>query len=462
MKNLKFLNHASYFLESDKSILLFDPWYEKGAFNNGWQLYYQNTKNKEVIEYLVNSEKFVYIWLSHEHSDHFNISFIKTLKIYNLKVIFLFHQTIDKRVINFLKKNNFKVLECKNGKVIKIDSMITIITYRYSRLDSLCLTSFGEINILNINDCVIKNQSQAKKVFSQFPVRKKNIDILFTQFGYADWVGRKIDIDYRKNCAIEKLERIYNQDQVFKPKIIIPFASFMFFSKEDNHYMNYEQNGIREIRESKILSTIQQKINFLKPNQLIEFKQNYRKEIIRNSKEAEYFWGNLIKEVKVKKFKLFIPETVEFEKIIQIGNEYISKTNKETFFISYLSELLNKLNIKSLLIHIYDIKKSFSLSYVNGFKKIDNMSLKNYDISIHSNEIYFILKNEFGWNTINVSGAVRVNSNNLKKLTSFFLWQDAIKNGFSYKNPFYTFFIIFRYLCKKLTNKLIWIFEIFP
>ena len=90
MNNLKFLNHASYLLESDKSILLFDPWFEKGAFNNGWQLYYQDIKNEEVVKYLKKSRKEIYIWISHEHSDHFNIPFIKSLKAFNLKPIFLF------------------------------------------------------------------------------------------------------------------------------------------------------------------------------------------------------------------------------------------------------------------------------------------------------------------------------------------------------------------------------------
>lgn len=448
MNKLKFLNHASYFLESEESILLFDPWYEKGSFNNGWQLYYQDIKNKDVIDYLKNSGKNIYIWISHEHSDHFNISFIKTLKISKLDLKFLFHQTIDKRVINFLKKNNFKVLECKNGEVINIDSIIKIITYRYSRLDSFCLTYFSDFSILNINDCVIKSYSQAYNVFSKLPIKQNDIDILFTQFGYADWVGRKIDKEYRKKCANEKLERIYIQNKVFKPKLIIPFASFMYFSKEDNYYMNDLQNGIREIRESKTISTIQEKINFLKPNQIIEFKNNYAKEIIKNSAKAEYFWERLIKEVKNKKCKLIIPEKVELKKIIQGGDEYIHKVNKETFFLSYLSELLNKLNIKSLLIHIYDLNKNFSLSYVRGCKVIDNIDLNVCDMVIHSNEIYFILKNEFGWNTINISGALRVN-NNLKKITSFFLWQDAIKNGFSYKKPLHTLLVILRYLWRK-------------
>lgn len=453
MNNLKFLNHASYLLESDKSILLFDPWFEKGAFNNGWQLYYQKIKNGEVIEFLKKSGKKIYIWISHEHSDHFNIPFIKSLKAFNLKPIFLFHQTVDKRVFNYLKNNNFIVNECSNGKIFYIDSYLKVITYRYSRLDSLCITNFYNLNILNLNDCVIKNQEQAKKTFSKFPAEYKNIDILFTQFGYAQWIGREIDKELRLKYAEEKLRRIFDQNKVFNPRFIIPFASFVYFSKQDNFYMNEEQNGIKEIRTAKVLSKIQNKIYFMKPNQILDLNENFEKELSKKSSNAEEFWNNQIQKIKDKKCKILIPESCDLKKIIKLGKEYIYRINNETLYISYLSEFFQKLNIKSLKIYIYDLKYYFSLSYVNGFTTEKDLSIKDCDLIVHSNEIHFILKNEFGWNTINVSGSLKVNTNNLDKITSFFLWQDAIKNGFSYKKPLHTILVISKYIFRKIFNK---------
>ena len=82
-----------------------------------------------------------------------------------------------------------------------------------------------------------------------------------------------------------------------------------------------------------------------------------------------------------------------------------------------------------------------------------DLSIKDCDLIIHSNEMHFILKNEFGWNTINVSGSLKVNENNLDKITSFFLWQDAIKNGFSYKKPLHTILVISKYIFRKIFNK---------
>ena len=44
---LRFLNHASFLIESDNSIILFDPWFSGSAFNNGWSLLDNTIKDEE-------------------------------------------------------------------------------------------------------------------------------------------------------------------------------------------------------------------------------------------------------------------------------------------------------------------------------------------------------------------------------------------------------------------------------
>ena len=97
---LKFINHASYIIESDDCILLHDPWMEGGAFNDGWSLLAKEFSNKSLINYLIDSKKRICIWISHEHGDHFSISFFKEV-IKSLKVDIFFQKTADKRVYSF-------------------------------------------------------------------------------------------------------------------------------------------------------------------------------------------------------------------------------------------------------------------------------------------------------------------------------------------------------------------------
>ncbi len=69
--------------------------------------------------------------------------------------------------------------------------------YSYVAGDSFCFLRTGTKNILNINDCVINNEHTAIKSLSRLPKNAK-VDILFTQFGYANWIGRKEDAKLKK------------------------------------------------------------------------------------------------------------------------------------------------------------------------------------------------------------------------------------------------------------------------
>ena len=91
MAKLTFLNHASYMIESESSLLVVDPWVEGYAFDKGWALLDKSTTNEALIDLILATKKEIYIWLSHEHSDHFSVPFLMTLKKFGLRVNFFFN-----------------------------------------------------------------------------------------------------------------------------------------------------------------------------------------------------------------------------------------------------------------------------------------------------------------------------------------------------------------------------------
>ena len=99
---LKFINHACFYVESSDSIIICDPWLEGLAFNNGWALLDKSTSNKQTIKDLISSKKKIFIWYSHEHSDHFSISFLKDFKKLHKSFTVIFQNTLDKRILKFL------------------------------------------------------------------------------------------------------------------------------------------------------------------------------------------------------------------------------------------------------------------------------------------------------------------------------------------------------------------------
>ena len=154
---LKFVNHACYYVQSKNSIFICDPWLEGLAFNKGWSLLDNSSSNIGTIKELLDLNKKIYIWYSHEHSDHFSISFLKELIKFNGLFTVLYQKTFDKRIINFLKTKNIKTIEAINGGEISIDNQLSINIWAHKNGDSFSLLSYENIKILNLNDCIVSN-----------------------------------------------------------------------------------------------------------------------------------------------------------------------------------------------------------------------------------------------------------------------------------------------------------------
>ena len=89
--------------------------------------------------------------------------------------------------------------------------------------DSWVNFKVNNINILNVNDCVLE---QPILIYEIKKILNRNIQVLFTQFSYAN-----SDTEFDQyNLAIIYLEKIKLQDEIFAPDTIVPFASFIYFS----------------------------------------------------------------------------------------------------------------------------------------------------------------------------------------------------------------------------------------
>ena len=89
INEITFINHASVKFNLKNKTILTDPWYEGAVFHNGWKLIYEN-KKEEILNHISNLD---YIYISHEHPDHFSVNFF-----------------LDKDYQKILLKNKTKIL----------------------------------------------------------------------------------------------------------------------------------------------------------------------------------------------------------------------------------------------------------------------------------------------------------------------------------------------------------------
>ena len=433
MKQLQFINHAAFLYESKDFLFLCDPWIEGTAFNNGWCLLDKSTSNDQLISKILDSNKPLYIWYSHEHSDHFSISFLEKLKLKKPKTKFFFQSTNDNRVASYLNSKQFSCSIIENGKKVKLGSNSWLSIYSWRNGDSLCIIHLDGINILNVNDCIlstIKDCEILRKIINQLGIF--SLDILFTQFGYASWCGNEEDVDQRIYEANEKLKRIALQIKFLSPKNTILFASFVYYANKFNFYLNDQQNTPMKVRASKELEKFQDEIYFLKPWDKINFDKEISLTLKSKTLNAEKHWNTLYSNANpISNFT----KNYTFLELINKFKLYKKKISKNFLWIFSFLELIRI--IKPLRVKIIDIDRIIELSYLNGAQELNNYM--RWDIAMYSSDLMFCITKEYGFDCIHVNGRFRVKDvDSNSKFLYFATPQNMFRNGFGLRKPIAT------------------------
>ena len=404
---IEFVNHASVIISYEEISILSDPWFDGTAFDYGWRLIHR-LENKYVEDIL---KKITHIYISHEHPDHFRPTFFTNENIKKIlidrKVEFLFQYTQDKRVINFLKKQGFKVRELHQKYKIKLSNKVQIQIIKSGFYDSLLIFETPDYKILNLNDCPIKETDELIKFKKKFGT----FDVLLTQFSYAAWKGGIENRIYRKIAADEKLETVEKQARILQCKSVIPFASFVYFSNELNFYMNDSINTPQKV--VSFFSDKKTNVIFLAPGEIQKINN------LQQDKSSLDFWNkkyndiNLIKNDKKDKYNRSI-SLKDLNLDFEIYKKRIFEKNSK--IIIYLLSKIKLMNFfQSLKIKLLDHNKIYKYSIFSGLKEDEEN--KEFDITMHSNSLSFIFKNEFGFDTLTVNGCFEANQSGFSKVT---------------------------------------------
>lgn len=242
MDQIRWINHAGFELQTEGIKIVCDPWLSGFAFNQSWALI-SETRFKPS-----DFEGVDYLWFSHEHPDHFSPSNIRSIpEDIRSGITVLFQKTKDRRVAKFCEGLGFKaVRELSDWERIELGRGVFFSLTTVDE-DSLCLIETPQFRYLNINDCV---GPDAEKFHAQIKQKiQTSPDVLLTQFSFANWAGNPGDFSAMKSAADQKIDQIQIQLEIYKPKILIPFASYVWFCRPDNFHLNAGANKISDIHD---------------------------------------------------------------------------------------------------------------------------------------------------------------------------------------------------------------------
>ena len=237
----KFYGHNCFEFIVEDSILITDPWFSKeGAFFGSW---YQYPKNQHLASECINSlkeykNKFIYI--SHEHKDHFDIDFLKKVPKDTKIIIPLFK---DKFFLNCIDDINLKVEELDDSKKTKLSKNLHVTFYMSDvgfNHDSSVLIETDSFTFLNQND---------NKIFDRLNEININIDFYSVQFSGANWHPECFAYSDRRKALISgekvlsKLNNVLSGIEKLKPKYFIPAAGPPVFPFLDER-LSYGKDNI--------------------------------------------------------------------------------------------------------------------------------------------------------------------------------------------------------------------------
>lgn len=244
---ITFLGHAGFCVETTNAIIIMDPWLSPtGAFDGAWFQFPRNHHlGAYVQEKLRTTHKERYLYISHEHKDHFDLKFLQSLENRDFTVI----------VAKFRREELREILghyECKqlvslaDGEGLPFaDGIIKLymIDTEINR-DSAILVKTAEHTFLNLNDC---------KLMERLPAiveQEGPIQVYAAQFSGAIWHPTCYDYPKSKYEKISKakvrskFEAVARSLEAVRPQFYLPSAGPACFLDPGLIHLNFEKNNI--------------------------------------------------------------------------------------------------------------------------------------------------------------------------------------------------------------------------
>ncbi len=415
---IQWINHAGFLLESGQIKLVCDPWIEGTAFDNGWKLLSPTLFSYE------DFKDVTHIWFSHEHPDHFSPPNIKKIPPqYRSQITVLYQTTNDKKIVKFCRDAGFKeVIELPPSQWFEVGDDFKIMNQNDKDGDSWLAIRAEGLGLLNLNDVVAyRTDAQLMALNKQIG----GIDVLFTQFSYANWVGNPSDVPYRQTCADEKIKAIEDQIRIFQPRYVVPFASFVWFCHAENYFVNDCANKIGDIHSWLSSQNVTSIVMY--PNDEWTIGQPYDSEKAIKRYDADY--------QKIEQNpELLTSKNMDLGTLKASAAKYVEQLRKKNGSITQW-KLKNPAKI-----YLTDINQAVHLT-INGMTE-SSENKEDCDIAVSTAALGYCLKFDWGGGTLNVNARFEKPENgdftnienyfyiaNLNNMGQTYTIQRIVKNG---------------------------------
>ncbi len=431
---LQFIGHAGFTLSHQQSLLVMDPWLSKeGAYDSAWMQFPSNHHLEPDIITEINESSAPFIYISHEHKDHFDPKFLDQI---NKGTTLLIPSFNSKQFLSQVRQLGFRnILELKDDQTITLGNFKITLFVDDSGInhDSGILVQTDHGSFLNLNDC---------KIFDRLTYIKNKygpIDVFAVQFSGATWHPTCYVMPKEKYSKISKQKKmskfiaVLRALQILEPKRYLPTAGPACFLDPDLYSINFEEENIFPSQQQAIDFLSQQKLHTeidpIMPGDIYDFRTNQYSHLaesrvnkfnlesyLENYKETyAYLYQNNSPEIKEAFSKLYDALEIKLS-TLKKSNAKLSSSPYHLYFT--LREMMGHENIKWVMV---DTKELI-------IKIVDCLPEKGYyEVAYPGWEIERITKNQISWEDLALTFRAKLNRNPdiYDTLTNCFLFSNA-------------------------------------
>lgn len=425
-----FLNHASFLLRTDHALLLVDPWLEGTVLGDAWSLVDSSSSTARLIAELNASGLPVFIWCSSAQPDRLSLPFLRRFRTeFRGIATFLYRPSRDWRLLAQLRRHRFMLAECGEAAPRTLARDLRLTAFANGAGDSYCLIRCGRRDILHLGEQALATRAQCRAALETLRRHAPRIDLLLTGFADMAWCGNPDAFAQREAAAGHGIERLAVQAEVFRPRLIVPVASFARFSRIDNAWRNHGRRSPVGVFDAARLEGQRELIRFLRPGDSIDLESDGPASLDAMHGRALAHWVRCWRD---RPASLPRPREAALSELRSAFLRYRVRAMSSLHGLPRLLECLRVL--RPLVLHLPDLQQTVELSYRRGMHVLGPDATA--DVALCSGTAHYLLRADDGFDVTYAGGCFWiVRERGLSTFGRFFLPQRMGRRGLDRRQP---------------------------
>lgn len=381
---LRLVAHASVIVEAAGAAIWTDPWLSGKVFNHSWQLVAPPAFAPELLDTID------YLWVSHEHPDHFHLPTLRDLPAaFKARVVLLFQELPTDKMPRAFERLGFKNIRLLPHRArVSLRPGLEVYCYQVGQMDSALAVMSDGTCLVNLNDAeadagdcriVRGDLGPATVVLNQFSLA-----------GYGGEADRERRLPGKARAIVDNMLANHRD---LGAAATIPIASFVRFCCEDNAYVNAHANTPASVAEAFARAGL--RLDVVAPGEVYEVGAAW------DSRPALKFWDEAFARATSEPLDRAPP--VELAAIVAAARALAGKLAEH-----YPGWLLRAW-LSPVTIRVRDLGVTLVLDLARG--RCEPVEDEDADLEVCGQPLLFALGQPFGVQTLGVSARLLVRRN---------------------------------------------------